>query len=35
MTILKDTKKVAFKLTAKSVRSHILTFGIFENRNAG
>ena len=27
--------KVAFKLTAKSVRSHILTFGIFENRIAG
>ena len=27
--------KVAFKLTAKSVRSHILTFGIFENRVAG
>ena len=26
---------VAFKLTAKSVRSHILTFGIFENRIAG
>ena len=27
--------KVAFKLTAKSVRSHILTFDIFENRIAG
>ena len=27
--------KVAFKLTGKSVRSHILTFGIFENRIAG
>ena len=27
--------KVAFKLTAKPVRSHILTFGIFENRIAG
>ena len=27
--------KVAFKLTAKSVRNHILTFGIFENRIAG
>ena len=27
--------KVAFNLTAKSVRSHILTFGIFEYRIAG
>ena len=27
--------KVAFEFTAKSVRSHILTFGIFENRIAG
>ena len=27
--------KVAFKLTAKSVWSNILTFGIFENRIAG
>ena len=27
--------EVAFILTAKSVRSHILTFGIFENRIAG
>ena len=27
--------KVASKLTGKSVRSHILTFGIFENRIAG
>ena len=27
--------KVAFKLTAKSVKNHILTFGIFENRIAG
>ena len=27
--------KVAFKLTAKSVRSHLLTFVIFENRIAG
>ena len=26
--------KVAFKLTAKSVRSHILTFDIFENHIA-
>ena len=26
--------KVAFKLMAKSVRSHILTFDIFENRIA-
>ena len=26
--------KVAFKLTAKSVRGHILTFDIFENRSA-
>ena len=31
----RHTFKVAFKLTAKSVRSHILTFGIFENRIAG
>ena len=27
--------KVAFKLTAKSVRTHILTFDIFENRIGG
>ena len=27
--------KVAFKLTAMSVRSHILKFDIFENRIAG
>ena len=34
-TFQRDTFKVAFKLTARSVRSHILTFGIFENRVAG
>ena len=31
----KHSFQVTFKLTAKSVRSHILTFGIFENRIAG
>ena len=31
----RHSSKVAFKLTAKSVRSHILIFGIFENRIAG
>ena len=31
----RNSFKVTFKLTAKSVRSQILTFGIFENRIAG
>ena len=30
----KHSFQVTFKLTAKSVRSHVLTFGIFENRIA-
>ena len=31
----KHSFKVAIKLTAKSVRSHVLTFVIFENRIPG
>ena len=34
-TFQRRSFKVAFKLTVKSVRTHILTFGIFENRIAG